>query len=288
MDRKTILKRRLDKLYGEFDLKYLSPDPLEFLHKFDKPEDIEIVGLIASSLAYGRVEGIRRSITKVMDIIGWKPFGFACSFDPKKDTALFEGFAHRFNTGRDIAALFLFIRQMIEGSGSIGAFFTQGYNHNDETIEKALVSFSERTLALDPSTLYAPGGELPKDAGVRYFFPSPTGKSACKRLNLYLRWMVRSGDPLDFGIWRGVSPAKLIIPLDTHIARISANIGLTRRKSADWRMAEEITVSLRELDPEDPVKYDFSLCRLGILDKCKRRHDPSMCEGCLLKEICIL
>lgn len=288
MDRKTLLKRHLDKLYEEFDLKYLSPDPLEFLHKFDRAEDIEIAGLIASSLAYGRVDRIRYSITKVLDIVGWKPFEFASSFDTKKDAYLFDGFVHRFNTGKDIAALFLFIRLMIEGSGSIGAFFMEGYKRTDDTIKDALTSFTERVLALSPSTIYAPDGELPKKAGVRYFFPSPRGKSACKRLNLYLRWMVRSGDPLDFGLWRAVSPAKLIIPLDTHIARISANIGLTRRKSADWRMAEEITASLRELDPEDPVKYDFSLCRLGILDKCSKRYDPAMCEGCLLKAICIL
>ncbi|MBE9531259.1 MAG: DUF2400 family protein, partial [Proteobacteria bacterium] len=117
---------------------------------------------------------------------------------------------------------------------------------------------------------------------------SPEKKSACKRLNLYLRWMVRRGDKLDFGLWRDITPAKLIIPLDTHIARISSNIGLTKRKSADWRMAEEITASLRELDPEDPTKYDFSLARLGILEKCTKNREPAKCEACLIKEICVL
>ena len=98
----------------------------------------------------------------------------------------------------------------------------------------------------------------------------------------------QSGDKLDFGLWRAIDPAKLIIPLDTHIARISSNIGLTTRKSADWRMAEEITASLRELDGKDPVKYDFSLARLGILERCPKRKEQAKCEACLIKEICVL
>ncbi len=106
MKRKASLKESLNRLYREFDLKYLSPDPLEFLHKFDKPEDIEIVGLIASSLAYGKVAQIKLSISKVLDIINWKPYAFTSSFDLKRDAHLFDDFKHRFNTEKDIVALF--------------------------------------------------------------------------------------------------------------------------------------------------------------------------------------
>ena len=119
-------------------------------------------------------------------------------------------------------------------------------------------------LSLDVSPFYL-AGTIPPNAGIRFFFPSPLKGSACKRLNLFLRWMVRRGDEIDFGIWTEVSPAKLIMPLDTHVARIARRIGLTKMKQANWRMAQEVTRRLRAFDPEDPVKYDFALCRLGIL-----------------------
>lgn len=281
------LKPCLDKLYRTFDLKFLSPDPLEFIHKFEASEDKEIVGLIASSLAYGQVERIRSSIKTVLERMDNKPYRFAVRFNPVKDKGLFDGFVHRFNTGRDIACLIYFAKQMIEESGSIGGFFLKGYSPKDANIKNSLISFSERVLSLDVSALYSTKS-LPNDAGVRFFFPSPKDGSPCKRLNLYLRWMVRKGDRLDFGLWKDISASKLIIPLDTHIARISQNIGLTKRKSPDWNMAEEITENLKKLDPQDPVKYDFALCRLGILEHCPKKKDFKKCEKCLIKKICVL
>jgi uncharacterized protein (TIGR02757 family) len=100
--------------------------------------------------------------------------------------------------------------------------------------------------------------------------------------------MVRRNGGLDFGLWRGIPPARLVIPLDTHVARIAANLGLTLRRSVDWRMAVEVTAALRTLDPDDPVKYDFAICRLGILDHCPRRRDPVKCARCLIKPVCTL
>ena len=222
-----------------------------------------------------------------MVLMDHAPLAFTLAFKPARDLKIFKGFKHRFNDHLDLACLIYFMRQMIEAEGSIGAYFKKGYNKDDATIKEALTDFTERTLALDGAFIYK-RKRLPKEAGVRYFFPSPKKKSACKRLNLYLRWMVRRGDKLDFGLWRSIDPAKLIIPLDTHIARISSNIGLTTRKSADWQMAEEITAALRALDKEDPTKYDFSLARLGILEKCTKKKDPAKCEACLIKEICVL
>jgi uncharacterized protein (TIGR02757 family) len=284
---KRLLKRKLNRLYNTFDLKYLSPDPLEFVHRFSTPAEQEVVGMIASSLAYGRVAQILKSIERVMELMDHDPLAFTLAFEPDKSAKIFSAFKHRFNDHRDISCLIYFIRQMIEAEGSIGAFYKKGYSKNHATIKESLADFTERTLKLDGAFIYK-RKKLPKEAGVRYFFPSPEKKSACKRLNLFLRWMVRRGDQLDFGLWKFIDPAKLIIPLDTHIARISTNIGLTTRKSTDWRMAEEITAALRELDVKDPTKYDFSLARLGILDKCPKKKEQAKCEACLIKEICVL
>ncbi len=286
-NKKDGLKRQLDRLYRTFDLEFLSTDPLEFVHKYKTPQDREIVGLVSSSLAYGRVDTIKKSVGRVLSVMGKSPYRFTLSFDPERDCPLFKGFVHRFNRDKDICSLIYFAKQMIEESGSIGRFFLKGYSAEHKNVKEALTSFSERALSLDSSPVYGKKG-LPKGAGVRFFFPSPAGGSPCKRLNLYLRWMVRRGDRLDFGIWEEVDPAKLIIPLDTHIARISKLIGLTKRASPGWRMAEEITGSLKKLDPYDPVKYDFALCRLGILDKCPRKKDLKKCESCLIKELCVL
>lgn len=287
INKQRLLKRQLDRLYRTFDLRFLSPDPLEFVHRFKNAGDREVVGLIASSLAYGRVAQILASIERVMELMDHDPLAFTLAFEADRDIKNLIGFKHRFNDGRDLACLIYFARQMIETEGSIGAFFEKGYSKNDATIKEALTNFTERALQLDGAFLYK-RKKLPKSAGVRYFFPSPAKRSACKRLNLFLRWMVRRGDELDFGQWRSVEPSKLIIPLDTHIARISANIGLTTRKTADWQMAEEITSALRTLDPKDPVKYDFSLARLGILEKCPKKKERAKCEACLIKEICVL
>ncbi|MBI5811001.1 MAG: TIGR02757 family protein [Deltaproteobacteria bacterium] len=285
--RRAALRRRLERLYRTFDASFLSTDPLEFVHRYSNDRDREIAGLIASTLAYGRVEGIKRSVTSVLSAMGKSPCRFTERFRPERDGGRFDGFVHRFNTGKDISCLIYFARQMMEESGGIGRFFMRGYSPGAENVKNALAAFSENALLLDSSPVYG-GKRLPKAAGVRFFFPSPADGSPCKRLNLYLRWMVRRGDNLDFGIWKEVDPAKLIIPLDTHIARISRNIGLTKRASPDWKMAEEITGELKKLDPEDPVKYDFALCRLGILDRCPKRRDRKKCESCLIKSICVL
>jgi len=280
------LKERLDGLYRTFDLAFLATDPLEFVHRYDSPEDREIVGLVSSSLAYGRVDTIKKSVSSVMEVAGRSPAKFTRRFDPVKGRALFSGFKHRFNDGDDIACLFWFARQMLGESGSIGAFFMKGYPGEGRNVKEALAAFSSGVLSLDSKAVYGKKA-LPPKAGVRFFFPNPFDGSPCKRLNLYLRWMVRR-DRLDFGQWAGVDPARLVIPLDTHIARISRNIGLTSRANPGWKMAEEITEALKALDPEDPVKYDFALCRLGILDRCPKRRDAAKCERCLIREICVL
>lgn len=286
----SILKKRLDALYLAYDRRYLASDPLLFVHRYKTSKDREIVGLIASSLAYGRVDGIKRSVEAVLGELGASPYEFVMRFDPAKDKKTFAGFIHRFNRGADVRCLIYFIRQMIEESGSIGGFFMKGYSNDAPDIKESLTAFTKGVLALDTAGIYGSkeSKRAPKGAGVRFFFPSPADGSPCKRLNLYLRWMVRRNDGLDSGIWKQADPAKLIIPLDTHIGRICRNIGLTKRTIQDWKTAAEITAELRKLDESDPVKYDFAICRLGILEACPRKKDADKCATCRVGDICVL
>jgi uncharacterized protein (TIGR02757 family) len=163
-----------------------------------------------------------------------------------------------------------------------GYFLASAEDHaSDVDVGLALDAFSGRAKAIDLTEIYgAPSGRR----GVDYFFPRPEGGSACKRLNLFLRWMVRR-DAVDLGLWSRVSPATLVIPLDTHVIRIGQCLGLTRYRSPGWRMARQITESLRRLDPEDPIRYDFSLCHLGMMDACGFSR-PQRDDHCPLRGVC--
>ena len=259
------LRRRLDELYRHYDHRFVTPDPLEFVRAAAEPRDREVVGLLASSLAFGTVGQIKKSIGVVLDALGPGPADAVSRLDPRALAAKLAGFRHRWSDGRDLACLLFLARQMIESRGSIEGFFAEGVDPGAADIAGALRSFAERALALDHGGLYR-GRGLPADAGVRYFFPSPADGSACKRLNLYLRWMVRR-DAVDLGVWSVIEPKSLVIPLDAHIFAISRRVRLTRYKSAGWAMAADITKRLRRLDPEDPVKYDFALHRMGLFKK---------------------
>jgi uncharacterized protein (TIGR02757 family) len=255
------LRRRLDALYEHYDQRFVDPDPLQFVRAFDDHEDREVVGLIASALAYGNVTQIKRSIAAVLELLGPRPARALARLAPRQAARRLRAFRHRFNDGRDVACLLHFVRQMRE-SGSVESFFAAGPLQGSADVGPALASFAERTLALDHAGLYG-RGPLPPGAGVRFFFPSPRDGSACKRLNLYLRWMVRRGG-VDLGVWRTVDPAQLVVPLDAHIFNIARRVRLTRYRSAGWPMAVDITRRLRRLDPRDPVKYDFALHRMGL------------------------
>lgn len=261
------LKRRLDRLYRTFDRTYLESDPLAFVHRYTTDADREIVGFLASGLAFGNVRSIQASVGTLLKALGDSPSGFVDRFEPERDGGRLDGIYHRWIDAADLRALLVVLRRMREEGGSIGGFFMQGYDPADKDVGRALTSFSERARALAP-------------ARVAPFFPSPKGGSACKRLNLYLRWMVRQHDGLDLGLWTGVSPRQLVLPLDTHLVRLSRALGLTSRKSPGWAMAIEATRSLALLDREDPVKYDFSLSRLGILDLCLHGRDALECRRC--------
>jgi len=260
------LRRRLDALYAQYDVRFVDPDPLQFVRLQTSDPDREVVGLIASSLAYGNVKQIKASIARVLKVLGPEPARAVRELDPGRAAAGELGaFKHRFNTGRDVACLLFFIRQMLESHGSIEAFFRAGDDAAAHDIEPGLESFGTRALALSHGGLYG-NRKLPADAGVRFFFPCPSSGSACKRLNLYLRWMVRRHG-VDLGVWPSIDPGRLIIPLDAHVLTISRRVKLTRYRSPGWRMAVDITRRLRQLDALDPVKYDFALHRMGLWKK---------------------
>ncbi len=278
------LKEILDNLYATRSPLHLANDPLSFCHRYPSPADQEIVGLIASVFAYGNVKIILRNLERIFAPMGKSPRSFVESFEPARGLSLYAGFRHRFNDGRDLCALLLACRTMLEEADSIGEFFLGCYDAAAEDLTPSLISFCSAILSFDYAPVFAAAG-IPRDSYFPFFFPSPATGSACKRLCMYLRWMVRPADGIDLGLWREVSPAQLVVPVDAHIRRIARYLGLTRRNQADWRMALEITASLKRLDPLDPVKYDFPLCHLGISEGCAG-HDRLRCRNCPVVELC--
>jgi uncharacterized protein (TIGR02757 family) len=247
------LKRKLEKLYAKYNrAEFVHPDPLEYLHSYDDVRDREIVALVASSLAYGRVAQILRSVARVLKRLE-APGDYVRGCTQAGLRRDFKGFKHRFTTGDDVALMLLGARRLIERHGSLENAFCSGLNDSEETVLPALCSFTS---------------QLNSSVGVRRSSLVPMGSSgsACKRLNLFLRWMVRR-DRVDPGGWDKVPRSKLIVPLDVHMHRLSLAMGLTGRKQANMRAALEATAAFRAIMPDDPVRYDFSLTRLGIREE---------------------
>jgi uncharacterized protein (TIGR02757 family) len=278
------LKALLDNLYATRSRIHLQNDPLSFCHRYGNPEDREVVGFIASSFAYGNVKIILKNLQSIFEPMGPSPRRFVEEFEPGNGGRLFAGFKHRFNDARDLCALLLAARTMIEEADGIGEYFLGCYDPDAEDMTPSLIEFTEAVLAMDYSAVFGVR-KIPADSSFPFFFPSPASGSACKRLCMFLRWMVRPADGIDLGLWKDIPPSKLVIPVDAHIQRISRFLGFTSRKQADWRMAREITAALREYDPQDPVKYDFSLCHLGISEGCNG-NDRSACLKCAIAEAC--
>ena len=278
------IRSTLDALYATRSQQHLGNDPLSFCHRYPDPADREIAAVVASSFAYGSIVIILRTLETIFAELGRSPRRYVEHFDPQAGLRLFSRFKHRFNDGRDLCALFWGMRQMVDQAGSIGSFFLRGHNAADRDVSSSLNGYSAAVLALDYTAVFG-SHDIPADSYFPFLFPAPASGSACKRLCMMLRWLARPADGIDLGLWDGVSPAQLIIPVDTHISRISRYLGLTGRKAADWRMALEITAALRTFDPADPVKYDFSLAHLGISDGCDGR-DPGRCTSCPIVEFC--
>ena len=276
------MRNALEALYRSFDHTDSATDPVNIVRRFPRADDREVVGFCAAALAFGRVASVLHSIESLLAVMGPHPAAFVRAFNPALDHARIEPLVHRWIRGRDLVALLLILQRMLNQSGSIEDFFLQGDDASTPDIGPALDSFSSRALQTDLRGAY--GRRVPKRAGVCYFFPRPSAGSACKRLNLFLRWMVRR-DAIDLGVWKRVSPGRLIVPLDTHVIRLGQCLRLTRYTSPGWKMAAEITASLRALDAKDPVRYDFSLCHVGMMNACGFNR-PQKDSHCPLRGVC--
>ncbi len=281
MKRTTALRDGLNRLYDTFNHPESATDPIHLVRRFTRADDREVVAFCAAALAFGRVTSVIQSIERLLALMGDAPAAYVRRFDPAHEAPRFRGLVHRWIRETDIVALLWLLRQMLERSGSLEGFFLEGYDPAAADLGPALDSFSRRAMALDLKAAY---GRVPKRPGVAYFFPRPSIGSACKRLNLFLRWMIRT-DALDLGVWTRVPASALVVPLDTHIIRVGRCLGLTRYTSPGWRMAADITASLRTFDAGDPVKYDFSMCHLGMMNACGFNRDQRDAQ-CPLRGVC--
>ncbi len=247
----TELKKSFDSIYSQYNKKeYISTDPLTVLFKYSSSSDIEIVGLIASSLAYGRVSQILKAVHIVLEVMRESPYDYLKRNNKSEISNNFKEFKYRFTKGKDIAGLLIGMKNAITEYNSLENLFVKNYIKG-ESIINAMDKFVENILNFS-------------QCKANYLIPSPKKGSACKRLCLYLRWMVRK-DEVDLGIWNKVSKSDILIPLDTHMFNISKKFDFTKRKSADLKTAVEITERFKNINRDDPVKYDFSLTRFGIM-----------------------
>ncbi len=252
------LQTYLDAMADRFNRPdFILNDPISIPHRFSKPQDIEIAGLFASVLAWGQRTTIIKSCDTLMTLMGNAPHDFVLHHRPR-DLRPLEGFKHRTFNGTDLLYFIAFLRSHYRKHGSLEVLFR--VDASDETIEKGLINFHRQFF------------QLPDHPDrTRKHIATPERKSACKRLNMYLRWMVRDdGRGVDFGLWKTISPSKLVCPCDLHVDRVARALKLIRRKQLDWATALELTANLRALDPVDPVRYDFALFGLGITNEGRR------------------
>jgi len=273
------MKTMLEKLYARYNhQRLIAPDPLQFVYHYSSRADMEIVAFLSAVLAYGRVQQIEKSLTNLFARMGNSPYDFVLNFDERAKAEL-KNFKHRFTTGDNISDLLTLLKIVLGRAGTIEAFFVQGCDSTDKNIIPALSKFCGSLLRI-----YAETFSRQPDRGLRYLLADPADRSACKRLNLFLRWMVRDDD-VDTGLWKSINKAKLIIPVDVHMARLCRILQLYNRKTVSIASAVEITGSFATIQPDDPVKYDFALSRIGIVENCNGKYKPH-CDNCELIGFC--
>jgi len=273
----TALKARLDGLCARYDTaSALESDPLIVVLAYSSPLDREVAAFVAAHLAYGRVEPMIRAVQGVLAPLGERPADWlrdrSVPSARKELTRALGDWAWRFHTGPDLVAWLLIWKHLDAESGA--GLESHLLPRPGEQPDEALSHLVQR-LRL----------ELPASYGARFSLPDPLEGAACKRWRMFLRWMVRSGWP-DLGLWSSYPAHGLVIPLDTHVARVSRFIGLSSRATPDGKMAREITEALRRLDPADPLRYDFALSHLGILGDCPGLRKRSTCAACPLYTVC--
>lgn len=257
-------------------------DPVQFPRRYPVREDAEVAGLLAASLAYGRVEGFVPKVEGLLSRMGAHPGAFVRTLDVAGARRLLQGFVYRFNLGTDVAVLLLGAGRLLRQRASFEPWVAEPLEAG-ATLHAALTQFVRALRDVPLRPLVAALGPA---RGLHHLLPVPLGPGAAKRLNMFLRWMVRGPDEVDLGLWRRIPSAALVIPLDTHIGRISLRLGLTARKDLSWRTAVEITSNLRRIDSADPVRFDFALCHHGMSGVCSPRARAESCRSCQLRTVC--
>lgn len=272
-------------LAGTDPAERLRNDPVELPHRYREPLDIEVAALLSAALAYGRVELFKPRLAALLDRLGPHPGRAARDLGPRELLERTAGFSYRMTDGRDVACLLFGAGAVARAQGTLGAAFVGHYRRlGSASVRPALGAFVDDLLAPDFRAITSARTRAPSRR-LKHLLPHPGRGSACKRLNLFLRWMIRPADGVDFGLW-DVPARALVVPLDTHVHRIGGFIGLTRRRDLSWRTAEDITARLRALDPDDPIRFDFALSHLGISGSCPSRRDDRLCRGCPLQPVC--
>ncbi len=252
-------------------------DPVSIVRAVEEPLEAELVAVLASSLAFGNVATILSKVADARARLG-APIVVACAH-PADVRRRLAGFKHRLYRGEDVAALLIGAARVQRRAGALGAAFA----------EHLRVASLQEALARWVDDLRGAGGlDRLRGPGARHLLPDPRVGGSSKRLLLLLRWMVRPRGETDVGHWSHLVPtSRLLIPLDTHLFKLSKNLGLTSRASPSWRAAEEVTAALAALDPGDPVRFDFPLCHLGMAQGCPSRRDDERCEGCKVRPLCV-
>jgi uncharacterized protein (TIGR02757 family) len=272
------IRLALDRVRRDCDVEArLELDPVGAVHRYQRVLDRELVGLMASAVAFGNVRALRAKLEDALSRLG--PDIARVADDPSDVATRLSGWKHRVYRAEDLTGLLVGARNIQRRSGSLGKRFASDLREASGDLRAALGAFT--------SAIREAGGlaERREHAGARHILADPKGASACKRLLLYLRWMIRPADGIDLGLW-DIPASALLIPVDTHIHKLSQNLGFTRRKDLSWKTAEEVTSALRRFDASDPTKYDFALCHLGMLQRCPARRDVKRCEGCGVLPIC--
>jgi uncharacterized protein (TIGR02757 family) len=282
------LREALDAVRAREDLRARRRnDPVDFVHAYRNDPDRELVALVAANLAFGNVKAIRAKVADLLERLGPSPARIAD--DPRAVHGVLDGWKHRVFRGEDVARLLVGARALQREEGSLGQAFARRLAEADaaaperDALREALGSFCDRIRELGGLPL--PGTKSERRGPVNLLSNARAGGGA-KRLLLFLRWMVRPADGIDLGLWP-IAPSRLLMPVDVHIHKLARNLGFTDRKDVSWRTAVEITDALSRLDAKDPTRYDFSLCHLGMLQRCPSRRDAARCEGCGVRPVCI-
>lgn len=271
-----VVQRALEDVLARCDVDArVATDPVEYVRRYSDPLDVELVALIASSVAFGNVKALRAKLGDALERIGPSP---ARAADDAIGLAKrMRGWKHRVWIADDLVRMIVGARRVQRERGSLGDVFAEELSQH--TFQEALARFVDAIREGYLSRV--------RRQSARHLLPDPRAASSCKRLLLFLRWMVRGPNGADLGLWRDrVDASKLLMPVDVHIHKLARNLGLTDRNAATWKTAEEITASLRRFDPNDPVRFDFALCHMGMAQKCPSRRDVARCEGCGVQSVC--